>query len=113
MTPDRNQAARELLAFYLEAGVDAVLGETAVDRFADPAELSSPPASGRPALDRTAEPQSRNRPALDPPAPPAGGAPALDRTAEPQSGNRPALDRTRPVAPTVAASPGPLPPDSA
>jgi uracil-DNA glycosylase family 4 len=86
MTPNRNQAARELLAFYLEAGVDAVLGETAVDRFADPAELSSPPASGRP---------------------------ALDRTAEPQSGNRPALDRTRPVAPTVAASPGPLPPDSA
>jgi uracil-DNA glycosylase family 4 len=86
MTPNRNQAARELLAFYLEAGVDAVLGETAVDRFADPAELSSPPASGRP---------------------------ALDRTAEPQSGSRPALDRTRPVAPTVAASPGPLPPDSA
>src|ERR1700726_1762860 len=86
MTPDRNQAARELLAFYLEAGVDAVLGETAVDRFAGPAELSPPPASGRP---------------------------ALDRTAEPQSGNRPVLDRNRPAAPTVAASPGPLPPDSA
>ena len=35
MTPDRNKAARELLAFYQEAGVDALVGETPVDRFAD------------------------------------------------------------------------------
>jgi uracil-DNA glycosylase family 4 len=35
MTPDRARAARELLAFYLEAGVDTPLGETPVDRFAD------------------------------------------------------------------------------
>jgi DNA polymerase len=34
MTPDRDTAARELLAFYLEAGVDALVGETPVDRFA-------------------------------------------------------------------------------
>ncbi|HEV2955790.1 MAG TPA: uracil-DNA glycosylase [Xanthobacteraceae bacterium] len=34
MTPERARAARELLAFYLEAGVDALLGETPVDRFA-------------------------------------------------------------------------------
>jgi uracil-DNA glycosylase family 4 len=34
MTPDRARAARELLAFYLEAGVDALLGEAPVDRFA-------------------------------------------------------------------------------
>ena len=27
MIPDRNKAARELLAFYAEAGVDAALGE--------------------------------------------------------------------------------------
>ncbi len=86
MTPDRNQAARELLTFYLEAGVDAVLGETAVDRFADPAELSPPPAIGQP---------------------------AIDHAAAPQSASRPALDRARPSAPIVAASPGPLPPDSA
>ena len=32
MTPDRARAARELLAFYLEAGVDALLGEAPVDR---------------------------------------------------------------------------------
>jgi uracil-DNA glycosylase len=35
MTPDRARAARELLAFYLEAGVDTPLGETPADRFAD------------------------------------------------------------------------------
>ncbi len=35
MTPDRSKAARELLAFYLEAGVDALLAEEPVDRFAD------------------------------------------------------------------------------
>jgi uracil-DNA glycosylase len=34
MTPDRARATRELLAFYLEAGVDALLGEAPVDRFA-------------------------------------------------------------------------------
>jgi DNA polymerase len=30
------QAARDLLAFYVEAGVDAVLGDEPVDRFAEP-----------------------------------------------------------------------------
>jgi uracil-DNA glycosylase family 4 len=86
MTPDRNQAARELLAFYLEAGVDAVLDETAIDRFADPPETSPPPAIGRP---------------------------AVDGAAAPQPGSRPTLDRGRPAAPITAAAPGPLPPDSA
>jgi uracil-DNA glycosylase family 4 len=49
MTTDRNQAARELLAFYLEAGVDAAVGEEAVDRFArapaPPPTLPAAPAS--------------------------------------------------------------------
>jgi uracil-DNA glycosylase len=35
MTPDTDKAARELLAFYIEAGVDAPIGEEPVDRFAD------------------------------------------------------------------------------
>jgi uracil-DNA glycosylase len=35
MTPDQIKAARELLAFYVEAGVDTAIGEEAVDRFAD------------------------------------------------------------------------------
>jgi uracil-DNA glycosylase family 4 len=63
MTPDRERAARELLAFYLEAGVDAFVGETPVDRFAGgeahettraesgpvPAAPRSPPARPFPA----------------------------------------------------------------
>jgi uracil-DNA glycosylase len=35
MTTDRDRAARELLAFYREAGVDALVGETPADRFSD------------------------------------------------------------------------------
>jgi len=85
MTPDRNQAARELLAFYLEAGVDAVLGEAAVDRFADTA-VSAPPASSQPEHE-------------------ASGAD--DREPE----NRPALDYSRP--PPAVAAPAPLSPDTA
>src|ERR1700693_4136424 len=86
MNPDRNQAARELLAFYLEAGVDAVLGETAVDRFADTAETAPRPAIGRPAED-------------------------APRPGDPQHGTRPALDRSRLPAPLVLTAP--LSPDSA
>ena len=35
MTVDRNTAARELLAFYIEAGVDFAVSEAPVNRFAD------------------------------------------------------------------------------
>src|SRR5579863_4524526 len=38
--------ARELLAFYRDAGVDALLGETAVDRMAD--EPAAPPPAAEP-----------------------------------------------------------------
>jgi DNA polymerase len=86
MSADRNQAAGELLTFYLEAGVDAVLGETAVDRFADAAEIAPPPAVRAPGDE-------------------APGAAA----------NRPALERSRPaaVAAAAVAAPTPLSPDSA
>jgi len=40
MISDRDKIARELLAFYLEAGVDTAIGETAVDRFADEAPIA-------------------------------------------------------------------------
>ncbi len=36
MTNERDKAARELLAFYQEAGVDALVGESPVNRFAEP-----------------------------------------------------------------------------
>ncbi len=51
MTPDRDKAARELLAFYQEAGVDALLGETPVDRFADAPPATSPPVPSLPAAE--------------------------------------------------------------
>src|ERR1700730_19082106 len=40
--------ARDLLAFYVEAGADALLGEEAIDGMADEVPSSPPPAGGRP-----------------------------------------------------------------
>ena len=51
MTRDRNKAARELLAFYQEAGVDALVGETPVDRFADASPRVSTPTPSLPAAE--------------------------------------------------------------
>ena len=49
MTTDRDRAARELLAFYREAGVDALVGETPVDRFSDQPPSGAPaPGAARP-----------------------------------------------------------------
>ena len=50
MSPRRQMSserkdARDLLAFYVEAGADALLGEEPVDRMAD--EIAPPPAGGR------------------------------------------------------------------
>ena len=45
MTPDRAKAARELLTFYLEAGVDALLGETPVDHLAAETPAAAGPAT--------------------------------------------------------------------
>jgi len=69
-------AARALLAFYAEAGVDAALGETPVDRFADPPPSTSLSAAApadkadapRPA--RAAAPAVRATPATPPPQAP-------------------------------------------
>jgi uracil-DNA glycosylase len=48
-THDRN--ARELLAFYRDAGVDALVGEEAIDRFADDLSASPPVEPERPGSD--------------------------------------------------------------
>ena len=45
MSSERKDA-RDLLAFYVDAGANALLGEEAIDRMAD--EVSPPPAGGRP-----------------------------------------------------------------
>jgi len=63
MTPDREKAARELLAFYQEAGVDAGLGETPVDRFADDTMATAPAPT---ASDDTG-PRAPARPTDNPP----------------------------------------------
>jgi uracil-DNA glycosylase len=47
MTPDPAPTVQQLLAFYLEAGVDCALTETPVDRLADP-EIVSPKAGEAP-----------------------------------------------------------------
>jgi DNA polymerase len=84
--------ARELIAFYLEAGVDALVGEQPVDRMAD--EISPPPAGGRPdsaAVQVGVDGQARR--ALDNPTPdrrslPSGGAERrpVGRSGPPPSG---------------------------
>jgi uracil-DNA glycosylase len=66
MMPDTAKAARELLAFYIEAGVDAAVGEEPVDRFADDiaaptieqprAGLSSPTPTKKPPVSAPALP---------------------------------------------------------
>lgn len=43
MMPANDLLARQLLDFYLEAGVDAAVGEAPVDRFAAPAPAPRPP----------------------------------------------------------------------
>src|SRR5437588_2402902 len=45
MTPDRASAAHQLLDFYAEAGVDALVGETSADRLAT-AQADAAPADG-------------------------------------------------------------------
>jgi DNA polymerase len=62
MAPDRKQAARELLAFYLDAGVDAALDEVAIDRLADASPVA--PQPGQPADEaRRTSPQRPPEPA--------------------------------------------------
>jgi uracil-DNA glycosylase len=73
MTPDRARAARELLAFYLEAGVDAPLGETPVDRFAGPETRTDEPTSAR----------AVRRPPPPHPAPASGAASSVVPAAPP------------------------------
>ncbi len=67
MTAAPGKPARELLDFYLEAGVDALLGEQPVDRFAAP-ERPSAVASRPASMPRDAEIKGRVSP-LAPPSP--------------------------------------------
>lgn len=70
MTPDRTRAARDLLTFYVEAGVDALVGEVPVDRFGDTSvpEPAAPPRDRAPR--REAVPSSAAAAATSAPAAP-------------------------------------------
>jgi DNA polymerase len=72
MTPDHEKAARELLRFYAEAGVDALVGEEPVDRFAEPAP--APKETVAPATERrelfNPAPAASRMPAASVPPPP-------------------------------------------
>jgi DNA polymerase len=78
MNRNRDQAARELLAFYQEAGVDALVDEAPIDRFADdpsPRTMPTPPAEAdRPKGDPAMGAPSLRVPAPEPPVR-AGAAP--------------------------------------
>ena len=52
MTPDPSPTVQQLLAFYLEAGVDCALGEEATNRLSGPDEAASAPPP-RPKQDQT------------------------------------------------------------
>jgi DNA polymerase len=74
--PFDRKAALELLAFYQDAGVDALLDDEPVNRFADAAEISAPPAVP-PSADR---PPSMIRTTLPPKTGKASPPPAATPT---------------------------------
>jgi DNA polymerase len=74
MTPDRN--ARDLLDFYREAGVDALVGEQPIDRFAPaPAPVRAPQQTSLP---QNLETKGRATAPAAPPSPDAAAVSARD-----------------------------------
>ncbi len=72
--------AREVLAFYLDAGADALLGEEPVDRMADHVAVAPPPqgertASAEPAEARSAKAEAKPVGVSSPPKPAAPAPP--------------------------------------
>jgi DNA polymerase len=74
MTPTQLQAARELLAFYAEAGVDLAVGEAAIDRLA--ATAAAPVAAEAPPEPAISAVRPSLRESLRREPPPASAAPA-------------------------------------
>jgi uracil-DNA glycosylase len=94
MTPGRTDA-RELLAFYLDAGADALIGEEPVDRMADE---TPPPA---PSVKRPSSP-SRERNVANTALPRQGGERTFFQTAAPASPDA-AIMAAREAAKTAAS----------
>ena len=115
MTSDWNLAARELLTFYREAGVDALLDEAPADRFAEPAAPVNSNASATPPAPPAPSPVARPavaptmpaaRPAVAPPSPDAAIMAAREaaRSAPDLQSLRDILDRFEGCALRVTAS---------
>jgi uracil-DNA glycosylase family 4 len=66
MTPERMPTPQELLAFYIEAGVDCALGEEPVNRLADDAPPPKPQIAEAPRVERTLPAAAPLRPATPP-----------------------------------------------
>ena len=62
------QIARELIAFYLDAGVDCAVEERPLDRFADEPRIPSPAERAEPDGERVRTTPSSNPPRVDSPA---------------------------------------------
>jgi uracil-DNA glycosylase family 4 len=79
MTPDRANAARELLDFYAEAGVDALVGETVTDRLATARADAAPMNDAAPRSERQPAARLQSLPAESAPRaiPPVAPAPDI------------------------------------
>ena len=97
MSPDHAKAARELLAFYLEAGADALLGEEPVNRLAEP---EPQPSAARPAARDAGQPRVFYQEAL-PSKPPRTLQRTPPRPEEPAAGAR-LEGQAAPAAPETA-----------
>jgi uracil-DNA glycosylase len=89
MIPDPAPTVRQLLAFYLEAGVDCTLAEEPVDRLAEPEAVSAP--------SQPAAPRSAARTLVAAPALPAA---RTDAAAAPEAAIESAREAAR-TAPTL------------
>jgi uracil-DNA glycosylase family 4 len=93
MTPEPAPTVKQLLAFYLEAGVDCALTDEPVNRLSDPA---APPAVMAPGLSEPAPPSPLR------PAPPAVAAPRGEATPAPEAAIASAREAAR-TAPSLEA----------
>jgi DNA polymerase len=98
MTPDHVKAARELLSFYVEAGVDGVLGEEARDWLSAEEPILAPAPDAAP----SEAPSEARREAQREPASTAAQPHARVPSASPMS-----------LQPSRPARPAPPPPDTA
>src|SRR5262249_59302613 len=89
--PEPAPTVQQLLAFYLEAGVDCALGDEPVNRLADPEFAPEPRAA-----------VVHQQPVRAAPLPPPVAAPRVDATVAPDVAINSAREAAR-TAPTLAA----------